>query len=85
LPIELPLSPFLPLRWGLSSRLASVPDRASLGVILLDIFLEVPLANQLLNLIAERMELFRGVADCPMVLTVLAAIGVGRWRFLPGR
>ncbi|XP_027907657.1 uncharacterized protein LOC114166973 [Vigna unguiculata] len=77
LPIGLSFSSPLPLRWTLPSDLAPVPGWASLGAILPDVFLKVPLADQLLYLIPERVAFFSGMADRPMILTVLAAIGVG--------
>ena len=42
-------------------------------------------APELLDLVAERVALFGGVADRPVVLAVLALIGIRRWGLLPGR
>jgi len=36
----------------------------------------MPLPNELLDLVAERVALFGGVADRPVVLAVLAPIGI---------
>lgn len=79
--VKLPPPPLL-TPWGdLFSNRASVPYWTSWGAILLDVFLEVPLPNQLLYFFLERVEFFSGVADSPVVLAVLATVGIKWWGF----
>ena len=75
-PIGLSFSLSLPLRWGLPSDRAPIPGQASLGVILLNVFLKVPLSDQLLYLIPERVAFLCGLAYRPMVLAVWPVAGV---------
>ena len=50
-----------------------------------NILLQMPLPNELFDFVAERVALFGGVADRPMVLAVLTTIGIGWWGLLSGR
>jgi len=76
-----------PLR--LSTLLPSGRGGSSCGAsrmsILPNILLQMPLSNEAFDLVAERVALLGGVADSPMVLAVLAPIGIGGWGLLPGR